>query len=226
MVQPDSAENLRNALTAQLRQLERPGDTPDLGCLDFSVIAALADGSLSQKDRVAAIVHLADCAPCRRTLASVARTLADRSVAREVRAVEAVWRRRLLRVALPAAVAAALLLIVMPWPAREDGPNHRAPTITAVDSPTPRSPVGIVANAALLRWAPVSGSDRYRVVLFDGAGRVLFEIETADTLLAVPDSVPLTPGRPYLWRVEARTGFDRWSESALIEFTIGGGPAR
>jgi hypothetical protein len=82
--------------------------------------------------------------------------------------------------------------------------------------------VGEVAAAPLLRWAAVDGADRYRVTLFDAGGGVLYESELGDTLTALPDSVELTPGRRYLWKVEARTDFDRWVGSELVEFSIAG----
>ena len=78
----------------------------------------------------------------------------------------------------------------------------------------------------ILESLPVAGADRYRVTLFDGGGRVLFETQLADTLAALPDSILLDPGRPYLWKVEARTGWQRWSASGLVEFSIAGGPPR
>jgi hypothetical protein len=107
-------------------------------------------------------------------------------------------------------------------PPRQDdsAPPHRAPTITAISSPVPMSPVGIVALAETLRWATVPGADRYRVTLFDDAGGVVYETQTAATVVALPDSVHLTPGRSYLWKVEARTGWGRWSASELVEFSI------
>jgi len=55
---------------------------------------------------------------------------------------------------------------------------------------------------------------------------VLFETQLADTLAALPDSILLDPGRPYLWKVEARTGWQRWSASGLVEFSIAGGAPR
>lgn len=53
---------------------------------------------------------------------------------------------------------------------------------------------------------------------------MLYEAEVAGTTAAIPDSVRLVPGPRYLWKVEARIGFDRWSASELIEFSIGGVP--
>jgi hypothetical protein len=62
------------------------------------------------------------------------------------------------------------------------------------------------------------------VTLFDAQGEVLYETEVNDTTAALPDSVRLIPERPYLWKVQARTGWDRWSASDLVEFTIARGP--
>ena len=66
----------------------------------------------------------------------------------------------------------------------------------------------------------------YRVVLFDAGGRVLYEAQVADTSAPLPDSVTLVPGRPYLWKVEARTGVARWSASDLVRFSIAPGARR
>jgi hypothetical protein len=188
-------------------------------CLDDETIAALAEGTIDADSRAAAMPHLATCARCRLAVASVARALADPAVAREIPR-PAGARHRLIQVAIPAAAAAVVVLLAMPSRDDDRAPAHRAPTITAVSSPILMSPVGIVAAADALRWAPVTGADRYRVTLFDDAGGVVYETQTADTVVALPDSIRLALGRSYLWKVEARTGWGRWSASELIEFSI------
>jgi hypothetical protein len=156
-------------------------------------------------------------------VASLARALADSGVAREVERVEGGGRRRFYRIALPVAAAAALLL-VLAWPrGLQDGmPPHRALPITTSGAPVPVSPVGTVAVAGVLRWTAVAGADRYRVTLSDAGGRVLYEMQVADTVAALPDSLVLVPGRSYVWLVEARIGFERWSVSRLVEFSVAG----
>jgi hypothetical protein len=197
-----------------------PSATAD--CLDDDAVAALADGSLDAVTRAAVLPHVAGCGRCRAAVASVLTALADPAVARAVRAVEGASRwTRLSRWGVPAA-AAAVAILLLSWPPAYQPPPHRAPTITAVPAPAPLSPVGEVAAAPLLRWAAVDGADRYRVTLFDAGGGVLYESELGDTLTALPDSVELTPGRRYLWKVEARTDFDRWVGSELVEFSIAG----
>lgn len=194
--------------------------TPD--CFDDDTIAALAEGGLDPTARSALLPHLASCAWCRRAVASIAGALGDPQVAREIAAVGGVNRRRVLRFALPLAAAAVLVLLVRaPYGDRQ---QHRGTAITEGATPLPLEPLGTVATLGSLRWTAVPGADRYRVTLFDADGRVLYEAQGSDTSAAVPGSVSLIPGRAYFWKVDARTGFDRWTGSSLAEFRIGRGP--
>jgi hypothetical protein len=192
-------------------------ETPD--CLDDATLAALAEGALDATARAKALPHLAGCPRCRGVVASVSRALADRSVATEIARLERTQRRYW--IALPIAAAAALVLAlgVPRW--LEQGPTHRGPPGADQAAPRPLAPIGTVAAATTLRWASVAGADRYRVVLFDAAGRVVYENQLADTVANLPDSITLAPGPPYLWKVEARMGWDRWSASELVRFSIG-----
>jgi len=210
---------LRQLLAKRVKTEAR---TPE--CLDDDTLAALAEGSLDAAARQAVLPHLAGCARCRGAVASVARALSDSAVAHEVAGVEAGHRRRFYKLALPAA-AAAILLAVM-WPRWiDDGQPHRAPPDAAA-TPVPVSPVGAVAEASVLQWTRVAGADRYRVTLFDAGGRVVYETQLADTIVGLPDSIALAPEHPYLWKVEARTGWDRWAASPLVQFSIARGPPR
>lgn len=215
-------------ISAQLRAVAVPAPPGDRGpeCLADDAIAALVDGRLEADPQAAAIAHLASCDTCTRAVAAVAGVLADPSVAREIAAVEGGARSRLIRFIVPAAAAAVLLLLA--WPPRSDdgGPPHRAPPTQASAAPVPISPVGPVASAATLRWVSAAGADRYRVSLFDAGGGLVYETETRDTITALPDAIVLVPGRSYLWKVEARTGWNRWSASDLVEFQVMKGGSR
>ena len=218
VTQPDPLERVRRTLRAQART---GALTPE--CIDDDTVAALAEGALDAAVRAAVLPHLAGCARCRGAVASVARALADSGVAREIRGVEVAGGHRFYRIALPLAAAAALLLVVA-WPrqANDSGPPHRDLPSDA-SAPVPISPIGVVASASPLVWTAVAGADRYRVTLSDAGAVVLYETQLADTVVALPDSIVLVTGQSYVWIVEARTGFDRWSTSRLVEFSIGGG---
>lgn len=221
MMAEEPFEELRRVLDTRVRS-----ESPTAACVDDDTIAALAAGTLSSEQRAGVLPHVASCARCHALLASVARALADDGVAREVRAIDNAGWRRVSRIVLPLAAAAVLLLLVWPRGLDDGGPGHRGPAIIVATAPVPISPVGAVAEAARLQWAAVPGADRYRVTLFDAGGGVLYETQLPDTVAALPDSIALAPGRPYLWKVEARTGVDRWAGSDLVEFSIAGGPPR
>ena len=210
MTAPNPESLLRHAVRREAGATTR--------CLDDETIASLVEGTIDDATRAAALPHLAECARCHGAVASISRALADPVVAREL-PTRWLARRRLFAIAIPAAAAAVILLIAIPQRG-DDRSSHRAPTITAVSSPIPMSPVGLVAAAESLRWSSVAGSDLYRTTLFDDAGSVVYETQTADTVAALPDSVHLAAGHSYLWKVQARTGFGRWSASDLIEFSI------
>ena len=208
-------EELRRVLDTRVRSETL---TPD--CLPDDVIAALADGSLAPEVRGSVLPHVASCARCRGAVASLARALADPAVAREISVSSG--RRRGYRITVPLA-AAAVLLLLLSSPAGERSPAHRGPPPPPpATTPVPRSPLGAVAAVDDLRWSPVAGADRYRVTVFDATGRVMYASEVSDTVALFPDSVPLVPGASYLWKVDGRTGFDRWAASELAEFKVAG----
>jgi hypothetical protein len=190
--------------------------------LGIDTLGALAEGSLDAESRARILPHLASCTECRSALASISRALADPDLAREIRATEVPAPRRWWRVALPVAAAALLLVLIRPAGLFRNDPvgQHRSPVLANGTAPSGMSPAGVVASAPRLVWRPVEGADHYRVTLFDAGGRMLYEVEPRDTVVALPDSLRITPGQRYLWRVEAQIGFDRWVASDLIEFTV------
>ena len=217
MMRDEPFEELRRVLDTRVRSETL---TPD--CQPDDVIAALADGSLAPEVRGSVLPHVASCARCRGAVASLARALADPVVAREISVSSG--RRRWYRITVPLA-AAAVLLLLLSSPAGERSPVHRGPPPPPpATTPVPRSPLGAVAAVDDLRWSPVAGADRYRVTVFDATGGVVYGTEVSDTVLAFPDSVALVPGASYLWKVDARTGFDRWAASELAQFRVVAGP--
>lgn len=178
-------------------------------------IAEYVDDRLDAAERRAAHAHLADCADCRDDVAAVWRVA--RGGADTRLPVLAAHRRRWL--AATAAVAAAVILGVVALPEFVDPPPVHRDAIS-VEPPRAVDPRGPVQELRTLRWLGVAGADRYRVVVFDADGGVVWEGETGDTLLATPPDLGLEPGEPYFWKVEARTDWDRWWSSDLTEFVV------
>jgi anti-sigma factor RsiW len=209
-------------------------------CLDELTIAAAVDGELTAEDRPVVIGHLADCRRCRGRVASVDRLLRDPNVATALGDVDAPRGasrglagsrgRWVGGTAALAGLAAALLLVVArPDDRRDDppagvvplgAPVYREQPVTTTGAPRLIAPTGMVPSADTLRWTSVPKADRYRVTVFDRDGAVAVEEETRDTMLVLRAPLGAASDRLYLWRVEARTGWDRWVESALVEFSI------
>ena len=194
-------------------------ETPTPDCLQDDLLAAFADGSLAPDLRTPLLPHVAACPRCRGAVAAIARALADPAVARELAVAPS--RRRRYRIAVPLA-AAAVLLLLLSSPGDDRSAHRGPPSPPPATTPVLRSPLGAVATVTGLQWSPVAGADRYRVTVFDATGNVVYATEVSDTVVAFPDSVTLVPGASYLWKVDARTGFDRWAASELAEFSISG----
>jgi hypothetical protein len=197
-------------------------------CLDESALARLVgdDGTYATHIEIA---HLVGCAHCRSELASLAALLSDPGIAGEIRTLETqpiVRRHRAPRFLLGALAAAAVVLlfarpVAVRWFSASDAEVHRGPTIDASGAPRLVSPAGDVEAAPIFVWTGVAESDRYRLTLYDGAGHVVYEAQLRDTTLALPASVALARGVPYVWRVDARMGLDRWTSSESAEFFVG-----
>jgi hypothetical protein len=158
-------------------------------------------------------LHLARCATCREEVVDA------RDILRTPRRVR--WP-----VLAPVAAAAAVALLFISWPRNTDLPTgqpvHRETPSELGVAPVPVSPVGAAGDVRALVWRRVPGADRYRLTLYGAEGSVLWRATTADSLILLPDSVAFQAGELYLWRVEARVGWDVWESSDLTEFRLEG----
>ena len=197
--------------------LERLAESAD--CLDEVAIADFVAGRLRPETRGPVVTHLLDCARCRSVVLATGRLLAEEGLPAEAH------RRRWRRWSLPLGLAAAAALVLLLVPRRgDDGlmPGLRDSTLTTAGAPVPLAPRGAVARVDRVIWSSVPRVERYRMRLYNGEGAVLWTVETADTLLAVPDSVVLSPRIMYFWKVEAQTEWQRWAASDLAEFRLEG----
>ena len=184
-------------------------------CPTEDALAGFVAGTLGEEERSRCMDHLAGCSHCAGTVASVARALATDEIAREVRAVELPASRPWQSALLPLA-GAAVLALILGWPST---PPHRSTPVTEFPAATLIAPVGFVSDMPPLRWRAVPMADRYRVTLFAADGDVIYEEIVTDTVVIVPDSVPVRSGQTYFWMVAASTGWDRWVDSEWAEFS-------
>jgi len=182
------------------------------GHLETGEVAAYLDGTLPPSNRVRIEAHAQECEVCRHELIEVARLLRTRPRRHG-------WH---LPIGVAAAAAAVALFLVLPRPATEPGsPEYREPAVTTTVPPAVVGPRGVITAAQMFVWTAVPHADPYRLALFDDTGRVLWETQTSDTSVLLPDSIRLRPGASYLWKVEAQTSWNRWVGSDLVEFSIG-----
>jgi anti-sigma factor RsiW len=196
--------------------------TPD--CLEESTIASFVDGRLTPEERAPLVAHLLTCGNCRSVVRAAGRLLADDAVTREIpRTVERPWRRW----SLPLGAAAAATLLLFLWPRSTERtdpiPGLREPPVMSTAAPVPISPRESVARVDRFVWSSMAGVDRFRLRLYDDEGTLLWTMETADTVAALPDSVALPAPDTYFWKVEAQTEWGRWATSDLVDFRLGGG---
>jgi hypothetical protein len=201
-----------------------PASAPE--CLDDFAISAFADASLEPPEREIAVAHLARCERCRVAVSSVTSALAGTGMAAVISGLERTRRPgRFLAVSagLVGVAVVAGLLLGRSSPV-QNPVQHRDGAGSGGAVPVTISPEGPSRSVQVLRWHSVTGADRYRVTVFEEDGSVLYEAVVTDTMAALPDTIDLEPGRSFYWLVSARTDFDRWSTSALAEFSVGGAP--
>lgn len=177
--------------------------------LQLDQVVRYVRGGLDPEEHARVERHLSSCVPCAQEVGDVVRL--SRPASRRER-----WRRY----GAATGIAATFLLVV--WSARTTESDRasltRDETVTAAAAPMPLPPTATGAREVTFRWSPASKADRYRLVLFDSTGSAIFEGESQETALSLPDSVRLTPGALYLWKVEAQTSFERWVSSELVRF--------
>jgi hypothetical protein len=176
--------------------------------LESGEVAAYLDDALAPSDRSRVEAHAAQCDACRAELVEVGSLLRTRPRVRH-------WY-------VPAGAVAAAVMLVL-WTRPASGPagstGLREPAVSSSVSPVLVAPRGVTVSARALVWTAVPRADRYRVTLFDETGSVVWETQTTDTTAPLPDSVRLRTGTSYLWEVEARTGWNRWVASDLVQFS-------
>jgi len=179
-------------------------------------LAAYVDRTLSASERAEAEQHLAWCDACRAELREVGSALRTYSRA----------PRRLVWIGPAVAAAAIILLVAYPLSQRptEEEPVHRDIPTEIDQRPELAVPASLVdpAGAHLLQWSRVERADRYRVSIFNEAGSVVWRTETPDTSVTLAPSILEETDGPYLWRVDARIGIDRWVESRLKPLELSG----
>ena len=187
---------------AELRQLyeamlaRRVPDTR-AHCVAPEVLWAIVEGRAMAPDRLAALRHVAACAPCR----------ADLDLLRAVVTAAKRLRRRYGPAVAVAASLAVLTGAAVWWrgglgslPGRSPAPRGGREGVTLI------GPSGAVPgpDAVVLTWHALPRAVRYRVEVRDVGGRVVFSASTGDTTALLSGRPALIPGVDYGWSVRAQ----------------------
>jgi hypothetical protein len=125
---------------------------------------------------------------------------AAHQASRQPRHVPFIWQASIAAGLLIAAVAGSRLL--KPTATEPDVLRGNANVTVPLYEP---AQTAVADSARSFLWAHVAGASRYSFTLMDLEGRPLYDTVVSDTTLALPDSVRLTAGGEYRWRVKAST---------------------
>ena len=188
--------------------------------LKDDVLAAYLDGALPAAERRTAEDHLAECVTCRDELVDISKLVTDRGRVRR-------WP---LAVPVAAVAAAAIAFAVIgPWRAASGpstAPGDRMRDSTQVDGAgrraiavvTPAEGDIVTPGAIRFAWRPFAPNATYLLKVADDTSSVRWIFDTADTTVALPDSVRLMPGRSYTWWVDALTADGRAASTGVMQF--------
>jgi hypothetical protein len=219
----------------ELNALRRMADSlREVACLSDDELAGAAEGGSGA--RVGRrLAHVAVCDSCSRRLADLEHLLRDQVVAAELLRLGHISPEEPRRRAAPRYMAAAAALAVavlggvmlrsaaLPGPGtlqEEASLTHREPAITTTAAPRIRGPVGPAVASDSLTWTHVPHADRYRIRVFDREGTLVWDAYTTDTAAAIPSHLSGATETAYLWKVDARTGWDRWVASEWRDLVI------
>ena len=216
----------RQANALRLAAVPTGRGMPD--CLDDESILAFADGTIDPADSSrGALTHLLACARCRDEVAAVARLLDDPNVGSAIERLEDPPKRshgkarRLIGLLFAGALAAGLIFALVPRSSDFTKPAYREESVTGAAAPRPVSSTGGAMPHDAFRWTSVPRADRYRITVFARDGSVIWQAQTRDTTIAVPDAVVSAPDDTILWRVDAHVGWeDRWASSDLAILNV------
>jgi hypothetical protein len=182
--------------------------------LKDDTLAAYLDRALPPGARRAADTHLSDCLACRDELVAMTALLDARRTLRWV------------RLGAPAvALAAAAMAFMMLGTWRTTGsPGDRmrdsTPASVArerVTVVTPSDGDTVAPERLPFEWRAFGSGGTYLLRLSDESG-VRWTIDTADTIVVLPDSVHLDRGRAYHWWVDGLTADGRAVTTGVRRF--------
>ncbi len=160
--------------------------------MDTLDVARYLDRRLPAEHRARVEAHLAGCNSCRDEVVAVSGLLAHAR------------RRRRLVFTAPLAVAAAILLVLLPRMGNRQNQGLELRRGASADVLTAYGPLGESASARpRFVWGAVPNVQSYRLTVSRANGTTLWSGSSADTGRSLPDSMTLHAGASYWWVADA-----------------------
>lgn len=175
-------------------------------------IAAYLDRGLPAQERDRIEDHLAECADCRQNVVEA------QALLEKVRKP-----RRLVRVGMLVAAAAALLIVMRPGMlSRGDVADSRMRTeTTAAPALVAHGPVGETSARPLrFMWSADANALSYRLSVTRANATPLWSASGTDTVAVLPDSIVLHAGERYYWVVDALLNDGSTRSTGIREFEL------
>jgi hypothetical protein len=204
-----SEERLRELYQLALRQ-RSGGDRTR--CVPLDAVAALAARRLGEAEALRVMEHVTACPDCLQEY-----TLLD-ALHAEPHPGRRPSRRLLLAASITLVIGAGLIWRAVeirspPDLVRGDGSRMVLVSPTEVIAP---------ATRPTFVWRSGGSDARYRFELLRPDGEPVFSAVVADTLLMLPDAIPLESGVEYRWWVQASLPDGRQLSSAVQRLLVGG----
>lgn len=177
-------------------------------------IADLVRGSGREADRLELLEHVMQCPTCRSEL-DLLRAASEGARAADTARFPARWAALAAAAVLLIGVSAVVLTRARP-PVAPDVYRGQRPAI-ALLAP---SAGATVSQPVHLTWQRIADARSYRVELLSEHGDMIAAWNTADTALAIPDSVRLTARQSYDVWVRATLGDRTDVSSPIVRFSV------
>lgn len=177
--------------------------------LTAAQVAAYLDRDLSDSARIQVEEHLESCASCRAELnASFDLAQSWKSAGAATTAIPRNKRWKIAAFSIPVglAAAAAMWIVVPHSQTRKEGAdsvrtNEFSEGRSAIEVIRPDGNSEVSPSNASFVWHR-SKASVYRLTILTQSGVPVFTTDTQDTTVVLPDSVALTHGQNYFWRVD------------------------
>jgi hypothetical protein len=172
-------------------------------CVAPEAMLAVLRREGSEEQRLEVLDHVMGCGACSSEF-ELLRSV-EQAGARTTERTRPPAPRFARRIAIPLALAAAVLLVIKVQGLRPPpGPDVERGTSSGVTLLEPPEEIAAGTPPTFV-WKPVAGAQGYEIEVLDEKGAVVWSAKTSDTSATLSDPLLLAPGKTYRWWVRATT---------------------